>query len=109
MGVDLVRGRLFDDHDDVHAPLALVVSESFARQFFPGEDAIGKRIGPGARGRNGGGPLQAAPANWLTIIGIVRDVKSARLDAGAAPLLHRSVLQTSNLNLTLVVRTSHDP
>jgi hypothetical protein len=46
LGVDLVRGRLFDDHDDVHAPLALVVSESFARQFYPGEDAIGKRIGP---------------------------------------------------------------
>jgi len=109
LGVDLVRGRLFDDHDDVHAPLALVVSESFARQFFPGEDAIGKRIGPGARGRNGGGPLQAAPVNWLTIIGIVRDVKSARLDAGAAPLLYRSVLQTSNLNLTLVARTRHDP
>jgi len=109
LGVELVRGRLFDDHDDVHAPLALVVSESFARQFFPGEDAIGKRIGPGARGRNGGGPLQAAPVNWLTIVGVVRDVKSARLDAGAAPLLYRSVLQTSNLNLTLVARTSHDP
>jgi predicted permease len=109
LGVELVRGRLFDDHDDVHAPLALVVSESFARQFFPGEDAIGKRIGPGARGRNGAGALQPAAATWLTIVGIVRDVKSSRLDANAAPLLYRSVLQTSNLNLTLVVRTEHDP
>jgi putative ABC transport system permease protein len=109
LGVELVRGRLFDSHDDVHALPALVVSESFARQFFPGEDAIGRRIAPGARGRPGGGPPPPAPPNWLTIVGIVRDVKSARLDAGAAPLLYRSVLQSSNLNLTLVVRSSHDP
>src|SRR6185295_19100451 len=109
LGVELVRGRLFDDHDDQHAPQALVVSESFARQFFPGEDAIGRRIALVSRGRNGAGPLQPAPASWLTIAGIVRDVKNAGLDAIASPLLYRSVLQTSNLNLTLVVRTRHDP
>ena len=109
LGVELLRGRLFDAHDDVKAPIALVVSESFARQFFPGEDALGKRLAPGSRGRPGGGPLQATPINWMTIVGVVRDVKSARLDAGAVPLMYRSVLQTSNLNLTLVVRTTHDP
>src|SRR3954468_3604242 len=49
LAIELLRGRLFDEHDDVHAPLAAVVSESFARQFFPGEDAVGKRIGPGSR------------------------------------------------------------
>ena len=91
------------------APIALVVSESFAQHFFPGEDALGKRLAPGPRGRPGGGPLQATPINWMTIVGVVRDVKSARLDAGAVPLMYRSVLQTSNLNLTLVVRTTHDP
>jgi len=109
LGVELVRGRLFDAHDDVKAPTALVVSESFAQHFFPGEDALGKRLAPGPRGRPGGGPLQATPINWMTIVGVVRDVKSARLDAGAVPLMYRSVLQTSNLNLTLVVRTTHDP
>jgi len=109
LGVELVRGRLFDAHDDVKAPIALVVSESFAQHFFPGEDALGKRLAPGPRGRPGGGPLQATPINWMTIVGVVRDVKSARLDAGAEPLMYRSVLQTSNLNLTLVVRTTHDP
>jgi len=109
LGIDLVRGRLFDAHDDVKAPLAAVVSESFARQFFPGEDALGRRIAPGTRGRAGAGPLQPAPSMRLTIVGIVRDVKNGRLDAADAPLLYRSVLQTSNLNLTLVVRTRHDP
>jgi len=108
LGVELVRGRLFDDHDDARAPAAVVVSESFARQFFAVEDAIGRRLLPGGRGRPNG-PQQPPPANWLTIIGIVRDVKSARVEAGPAPLLYRSVLQTSNLNLTLVVRTRTDP
>jgi predicted permease len=109
LGVELLRGRLFDDHDDDHAPAAAIVSESFAQQFFPGGDPLGKRIGPGVRGRPASGPQQAAAVAWLTIVGVVRDVKSARLDARAAPLLYRPVLQTSNLNLTLVVRTSQDP
>jgi putative ABC transport system permease protein len=109
LGVELLRGRLFDDHDDDHAPAAAIVSESFAQQFFPGDDPLGKRIGPGVRGRPASGPQQAAAVAWLTIVGVVRDVKSARLDARAAPLLYRPVLQTSNLNLTLVVRTSQDP
>ena len=49
LGIELVRGRLLDDHDDVRAAPAVVVSESFARQFFADEDPIGKRIATGAR------------------------------------------------------------
>jgi putative ABC transport system permease protein len=109
LGVELLRGRLFDEHDDDRAPAATVVSETFVRQFFPGEDPLGKRIGPAVRGRAASGPQQSAAVNWLTIVGVVRDVKSARLDAVAPPLLYRSVLQTSNLNLTLVARTGQDP
>ena len=45
----------------------------------------------------------------MTIVGVVRDVKSARLEAPPAPLMYRSVFQLSNLNLTLVVRTKGDP
>jgi putative ABC transport system permease protein len=107
LGVELVRGRVFDDHDDESAPIALVVSESFARQFLAGEDAIGQRLVFGGGGRPSGPPPASIP--WLTIVGIVRDVKSARLEASPAPLIYRSLFQTSNLNLTLVVRTRHDP
>jgi putative ABC transport system permease protein len=109
LGIELLQGRLFDDHDDDHAPAAVVVSETFVRQFFPGEDPLGKRIGPGVRGRPASGPQQAVTLNWLTIIGVVRDVKSERLDASATPLVYRSVFQTSNLALTLVVRAAGDP
>ena len=106
LGIARLSGRLLDDHDDVRAPPAVVVSESFARQFFPNEEAIGKRIAPGGA-RPPGAPVQ--PPNWLTIVGIVRDVKSARLEAAPAPLMYRSVLQISNLAMTLAVRTKNDP
>jgi putative ABC transport system permease protein len=53
--------------------------------------------------------LQPAPPNWWTIVGVVRDVKTDRLDASAVPMMYRSVLQVSNLNLTLVVRAEGDP
>src|SRR6185503_19445214 len=58
LGVELLRGRLFDEHDDDRAPDAAVVSESFAQQFFPGDDPLGKRIGPSVRGRPASGPQQ---------------------------------------------------
>jgi predicted permease len=84
----------------------VVVSASFARRFFADQDPIGHRIATGTA--RPGGP-QAPPPNWLTIVGVVRDVKSARLEAAPAPLMYRSVFQQSNLNLTLVVRTKNDP
>jgi putative ABC transport system permease protein len=105
LGIAPVSGRLLDDHDDVRVPSAVVVSESFARQYFPGEDPIGKRVATGA-GRPASAPT---PPNWLTIVGVVKDVKSARLEASASSLMYRCVWQASNLNLTLVVRTKQDP
>jgi len=107
LGVPLLRGRLFSSHDDTSAPGAIVVSQSFARRFFPGEDAIGKRIQFANRTNNGQPPL--AGANWQTIVGIVGDVRSDGVEIAPPPMLYRSVLQQSNLDLTLVIRTSGDP
>jgi predicted permease len=106
LGIASLSGRLLDEHDDDRAPLAVVVSESFARQFFANENPIGRRIAPGT-GRPA--DAQAPPPNWLTIVGVVRDVKSARLEAMPAPLIYRALWQASNLNLTLAVRTKNDP
>ena len=104
LGIELLRGRTFDDHDDQRAPGRIVVTDTFARTFFPGLDPIGKRVSL-SRGRPPGGPVQAqpqqrAPDSWL---------KTARLDAPAPPVMYRSLLQVSNLALTLVVRTTQDP
>ena len=88
-----VSGRLLDEHDDDRRAPAAVVSETFARQFFAGEDPIGRRIAPARPARAARG-RQAPPPNWLTIVGVVRDVKSARLEANAAPLMYRSVCRS---------------
>ena len=106
LGIDLVRGRIFDDHDDATRPIAGVVSEGFVRQYFPNEDPIGRRIFPGGRLP---APNAPTPRNAITIVGIVRDIKTSGLEVGAAPLVYRSVWQVSNLNLTLVVRATGDP
>ena len=108
IGIELVRGRLFDDHDDIRAPGTVVVSEGFVQKFFAGEDPIGKRIRV-TSARPGAGPAPVVAPPWLTVVGVVRDVRAEKLEAGAAPLLYRSVLQSSNLSLTLVLRTTGDP
>jgi putative ABC transport system permease protein len=106
LGIDLLRGRIFDDHDDGSRPIVGVVSESFVRLYFPNEDPIGRRLFPGGRLP---APNAPTPRNAITIVGVVRDIKTGGLEVGAAPLLYRSVWQVSNLNLTLVVRASGDP
>jgi predicted permease len=111
LGIDLVRGRLFDDHDDGAAPPVAVVSESFSRRFFGDSDPIGRRVAPGGRaqGQVSGGPVQAVAPNWITIIGVVRDVRNSSLELESSPTLYRSVWQVSNLNLTLTLHTAGDP
>ncbi len=67
-GIPIVRGRAFSATDNASAPLVMVVSESFARLYWPNEDAIGKQLrmpqaGSSAVGGDG----------WRTVVGIARD------------------------------------
>jgi putative ABC transport system permease protein len=109
LGIELRRGRLFDDHDDATTPPVAVVSEAFVKRFFGGLDPIGKRIAPGGRVQTGGGPAQAAAPNWITIIGVVRDVRTSGIEFEPAATIYRPVWQASNLALTLTVRAGGDP
>lgn len=100
MGISLVRGRLFDDRDTVNADPVIVVSESMAARYFQREDPVGRRIRPGA-------PNSTAP--WLTIVGVVRDVRMGRLEQDPLPQIYRCAWQSSSLSMALVARTSGDP
>jgi putative ABC transport system permease protein len=62
--VPLLAGRLFDSHDAAAAEPVVVVDEAWTRRFFPGENAVGRRLHPGGAT---GGP-------WTTVIGVVGDV-----------------------------------
>ncbi|MFZ0881234.1 MAG: ABC transporter permease, partial [Candidatus Acidiferrales bacterium] len=109
LGIDLLRGRLFEEDDDARIRKVAVVSETFVRKYFPSEDPIGKRLGPGARVLTLGGPAQPAPPEWTTIVGVVRDVRTDAVDLEAAPLIYRPEWEASSHNITLTVRTEGDP
>jgi predicted permease len=94
--IPLVRGRLFTDHDDANAPMVILINERFAKKIFPGEDPIGRRIRPGRANSS---------APWLTIVGIVGDVREASLATESEPQLYRCVWQISSLSSALVVRS----
>jgi hypothetical protein len=62
MGIPLRAGRYFDEHDDANPGAVVLVNQSMARKFWPGENAVGKRI-----------KLSSTPdrAPWITVVGVV--------------------------------------
>jgi len=107
LGIPLKSGRVFDAHDVEGSSRVAVVSESLARRFFPGENAVGRRIAfpPPAI------PAPGAPQGprWMEIVGVVGDVKTLALDADEQPAVYRPLEQAPNLSWTLVVRTRRAP
>jgi putative ABC transport system permease protein len=101
MGIALLKGRTFSDDDRADSPPVIVINEAMARRFWPDAEAIGKRIRWGGWNREG----------WLTIIGVVRNVKLASLEAEDQPAIYMPTFQVPRLrrNAVFVVRTSGDP
>ncbi|HEX7173830.1 MAG TPA: ABC transporter permease [Pyrinomonadaceae bacterium] len=100
MGIPLLKGRGFAEQEDEKAPGVVLISRTMAERFFPGEEPLGKRVRLG--GHNSKAP-------WLTVVGIVGDVKSERLDAENQPQMYTSLLQNSNLFMAFVIRTANNP
>lgn len=109
MGIPLTRGRAFDARDGGAAPLVVIVSESMARKYWPGEDPIGKRITfnsgiPRERQQVVGGP------GSRVVVGVAGDVKHLGLDEGEVPMFYTPhTQQPSYHTMRLVVRSASDP
>jgi putative ABC transport system permease protein len=99
LGVPLLRGRLFNDHDTADSPHVAVISESLARSRWPGQDPIGHTVEFG----NMDGDLRL-----LTVVGIVGDVHDYGLDAPARPTLYVDLFQRPRPAITLTVLTDAD-
>jgi putative ABC transport system permease protein len=94
MNIALLRGRVFTDADAAKSPLVMIVSNAFAKHYFPNEDAIGKRLifdGPDKTPRE--------------IIGVVGDVRRKGLDVAVQPEMYVSYLQKPDRRMNLVLRT----
>jgi putative ABC transport system permease protein len=99
--IPLKRGRVIDDRDVAGAPDVVVISETLARKYFPGQDPLGKRI-------TFGDP-QAGNAEWYTVIGLVGDVRGVSLNQEPYGQLYTSSRQNARRALTLAVKTAADP
>jgi putative ABC transport system permease protein len=107
LGIPILRGRDISDADVAGRPGAILISQSMAQQFWPGEDAIGKRLS-----------LTFSPGPSREVVGIVGDVKLDGLDqTRPAVALYSALAQLSptpiggwrSFGMTLVVRTANNP
>jgi predicted permease len=104
MGIQLVRGREFTERDSATAPGVVVVSQSVARTLWPGKEPLGKRISM---------EDEPKPEDWLTVVGVVDDVKQQGLAKDSDAAIYRPYLQVSSpfflSHMTFVVRTALPP
>jgi putative ABC transport system permease protein len=95
LGVRVLSGRGIDSTDRAESRMVAAVSASFAKTYWPGASAIGKRVRRGAPG-----------SPWLEVVGVVEDVMDAGLGVPTGPTLYVPYVQqnTATARVTLVVR-----
>jgi len=96
MGIRLIRGRPFGDQDRASTEQVAIVSQAAVTTFWKGRDPIGARVRFGPE------------MPWLTVIGVAGDVHNRRLTEPPQPILYRSLEQSSDLSLALLMRTRGD-
>ncbi len=103
MGLRLVDGRWISETDRLDSPPVVVISESFANRYFPGQRAVGRRL------RYYGGRPTAPPPPSPEIVGIVSDVRQFRMAEAEAPQMYVPHAQRAWTFTSFFVRTASDP
>jgi putative ABC transport system permease protein len=97
----IALGRAFTERDDKNAPPIVIVSESFAKRYFPGENPIGKRITPN-------GSVEGKPP-VREIVGVVADMHLISLKVAPRPQIYIPQQQFGIHSMSIFVRTAIDP
>jgi putative ABC transport system permease protein len=105
LGIPLERGRYFTDRDRAGSVPVILLTESAARQYFPNEDPIGKKIVLGWGKRVKGQRIRAGGE----IVGIVGDVKEQGLSVASEPQLYMPLRQWPVQSMSVVVKTATPP
>lgn len=100
IGVPILSGRAFTDHDDAGTPRVVLVNQQFVHKFFQDHDPIGKQIQLDTPGSTGA---------WSEIIGVVTDVKSYSEDPRFEPQVFEPYKQRPVASFSLMLRTTVDP
>ena len=98
--IPLVAGRLLSNADSADNNEVAVISQGMAKQFWPGEDAVGRRFKLGA-------PDSAEP--WISVAGVVGDVRQNWWNAATRAMIYRPFTQAPSRSLTMLVRTETNP
>ncbi len=99
MGIRLKTGRFFEEADGRNENRVIIVNETFVKTFWPGVvDPVGRRI-------RGNGPKSP----WMTVVGMVGDVKHYGLERPMRPGVYVPLVQTPNRTMSVVIRTAGDP
>jgi putative ABC transport system permease protein len=96
----LSKGRFFTDADNADAPRVIIVNQAFAKKFWPNGDALGKRIVMGGMSDN---------PQWITIVGVVGDIRHFALDIDPKPEMYVPFAQEPYSTTIYVFRSNQDP
>jgi putative ABC transport system permease protein len=105
LGIPLLRGRFFDQRDGPDAPPVVIVNESLARRYWPGEDPIGKRL----KGMDPRGPNNGRNDDWLTVVGLVRDMRGGGPERPPFSQIYEAQAQRGEQTSMFLVRMAGDP
>lgn len=95
LGIPVLKGRTFTDHDDEQSPKVAVVNEALARRLWPGEDPIGRQL-----------PLLD---DSLSVVGVVGNTRHEGLGQDPASEIYVPYLQQPTNSMQLAIRTATDP
>jgi predicted permease len=101
MGIPLLEGRFFTEADKKGAPWVLIINRAMADLYWPHEDVLGKRISFDDNPKK--------DSDWMTIVGVVGDVKDQPNSLRAEPAFWWSEYQVSEPDMSIAIRTQADP
>lgn len=97
LGIPLLKGRRFEDSDAAGGQPVVIINRTMARHYWPGQDAVGKRLKIGG------------DQNWREVVGVAGDVKQHALSEPSRPMMYVPYAQDPWPSLTVAVRTAVDP
>jgi predicted permease len=100
LGIPLLHGRSLSDRDTDGAPNVVVINEAMANRYWPGEDAVGKRISF---------VYHPKEKDWIDIVGVVRDVKDQPDSSWVRPAFWMAYTQQSDRGMYVAVRFTATP
>jgi predicted permease len=101
LGIPLLKGRFFSSEDGPNSPRVAIINNTMARRLWPGRDPLGRQFKFGSR---------ESDAPWVSVVGVVGDVRRQGLESEPIPQMFEPLAQNPSRLATLLVRTSmEDP